>query len=84
MYPVGTKVRLLRNHWFRYEDWPDDFLAGNGTEATIRKFHPAQPSVRLRGNVYPAIAAWYSLEFGPKMTGIGVDADDEGRDWELA
>lgn len=53
-----------------------------GTPGVVVKIHVAQPTVRIKGETFPGIGAWATVEYpgtlGPTRRGIDIDEEPEG------
>lgn len=81
---VGERVLFIdRKSKSRFGTWPKGIWLQYGATGTVTEFHPAQPSVTIRGQYFPGLEAYAVVRWG--LAGecdTAIDEKDEGKRWE--
>jgi hypothetical protein len=81
---LGERVRLVVTHMskMRYGHWPEGVYIGEEAIAgTVTEYHPEQPAVRVKGELFESLPAWAVVKFD-NGADIAIEASREGERWE--
>lgn len=78
---IGERIQYISDHRARSDAWPEGVWLENGIIGSVVEYHPEDPAVVVKGELYEALPPYAVVQFdnGAKTC---IDPDQENKRWE--
>ena len=78
---IGERIQYLSEYKGRCDSWPEGVWLENGIVGSVAEYHPENPAVIVRGELFEAIPPYAVVQFDNGARTC-IDPKEENKRWK--